>query len=301
MPSNFIQGERFHTSAGVDRAKDYYKILGVPRNADEKEIKKAYYKLAMTHHPDRNKGDKHAQEKFQEIQKAYQTLSDPEKRSIYDQVGPDNFERMGSGSGAGPQWQEGPNLDEVFKHFQNIFGRGMNMGPFGDMFHGFQGGMRSMVMLNVRISFMEAVNGVKKTVRGPNGDRIDVDIPPGVDNGNVLRVDDEIVLNVHVQPHPIFSRDGLDIFCEATVDMVDAALGGRVTVPSLNGDVEVILHEGTQHGDKLRLGRKGIRSIDGSTGDQYVSVKVSIPRSLTARQRQLLSEFAEEEQSKKAA
>lgn len=292
----------FHTTSQVDTPRDYYDILGVPRTATDKQLKEAYYRLAMKLHPDRNKDDPNAQAKFQELHNAYTTLSNPEKRHIYDQVGPDNFERMDSGGGAG-SWEQGgagmPNVEDIFKHFSDVFGA-FGGDAFFDRGFGRMGGMRSMVMMNVSLTFMEAVHGVRKNVKLPNGRKVEINVPAGVDSGTALQVEGAVLI-VDVRPHRIFQRDGLNIFCEATVDMVDAVLGGRMTVPSLAGDTELFIQEGTQHGDRLRLTGKGIRAAGGATGHQYVIVRIAIPRKVTDRQRQLLLEFAEEEQAKKAA
>ncbi|CAD7705075.1 unnamed protein product [Ostreobium quekettii] len=253
----------------------------------------------MKLHPDRNKDDPDAQAKFQELHKAYTTLSDREKRQIYDQVGQDQYERMESAGGAGA-WDQGgniPNAEDIFRHFQDIFG------GFGDAFftqRGF-GGFRGMTITNITLSFMEAVHGVRKQVRLPNGKKIEVNIPAGIDHGQAIQVEDQAILAIEVKPHRYFRRDGLDIICETSVDIVEAILGGRVVVPSLSGDTEVYLQAGTQHGDRLRLSGKGVRPERGRSGDQYIVIRVVIPRKVTARQRQLLLEFAEEEQSKKAA
>lgn len=299
--ASLLSTAAFHTTAQVDSPRDYYEVLGVPRTATEKQLKEAYYKRAMKLHPDRNKEDPNAQAKFQELHNAYTTLSNPEKRHIYDQVGPENFERMDSGGGAGA-WDQGgagmPNVEDIFKHFSDMFGS--FDGGFFDRGFGRMGGMRSLIILNVTVSFMEAVHGVRKNVKMPNGRKIEVNIPAGVENGTALQVEGAI-LTVEVRPHRIFQREGLDIFCQATVDVVDAILGGRVTVPSLNGDIEVVLEGGTQHGDRLRLAGRGVQAANGVRGNQIVVVRIAIPRKVTPRQRELLLEFAEEEQAKKAA
>jgi len=291
---------------------DYYDILGIPKTADEKEIKRAYHQKAMELHPDRNKNDPKAQEKFQELHKAYTTLSNKKKRRIYDQMGSENYERMETGSGDGSSGFQGDvhaEMQSVWEHFSKAFGGGAFGFGFGspgahDFFRG-GGGFSRMMMQEVRLSFMEAVKGTKKKLRfDVDTSPIEVEFPAGIDNGQQILVDagdsSQIILTVTVERHPIFQRRALDIFVNRKIDMVDAALGGSIEIPTLDGDTEISVNEGTQNGDKLRLKGKGVR-VGHQRGDLYVIVSVVIPSRLTSRQKQLLLEFSREERMKKAA
>mmetsp|Transcript_26916 Transcript_26916/g.69069 ORF Transcript_26916/g.69069 Transcript_26916/m.69069 type:complete len:407 (+) Transcript_26916:211-1431(+) len=318
------QRRQFHASRAA-LAKDYYDILGVSRGASESEIKKAYYQLAKKYHPDTNKGDPQAEARFQEAQKAYETLRDPEKRRVYDQVGPENMERMNEGGGG----FEGGG----FGGFGGPFG-GMGGGPmnaedieqiFEDFFggRGFQRGPRRGRDLRASISltFMEAAKGTQRTVKIRTSDgqtkSVPIDIPAGVDSGNSIQVQGQgaraqqsgappgnLYVSIEVAEHPVFKRRGSDVLVEVEVDMVDAALGTRLRVPTIDGDVEMVLRPAAQSGDNMMLRGKGIPRLQntfGGRGDQIVIIRVVTPRQLTARQRELLLEFAEEESTKKRA
>jgi len=270
----------------------------------------------MELHPDRNKNDPQAQGKFQELHKAYTTLSNKKKRRVYDQMGAENYERMESGTGDSASGFHGDmhaEMQSVWEHFSKAFGGGafgFGFGSPGDhpFFRGgggFGGGFSRMVMQDVRLSFMEAVKGTKKKLRFDIGmSPIEVEFPPGIDNGQQIVVDagdnSQVILTITVDRHPIFQRRALDIFVNTKIDMVDAALGGTTRVPTLDGDTEISLTEGTQNGDKLRLKGKGVR-VGHQRGDLYVVVSVVIPSRLTSRQKQLLIEFSREERMKKAA
>jgi len=162
-----------------------------------------------------------------------------------------------------------------------------------------------MMMHDVRLSFMEAINGTSKKIRvHPNFNPVDVEFPAGIDSGQQILVDagsdTQLVLTVTVEKHPIFRWKGLDIYVDTKIDMVDAALGGTTSVPSLEGKTQVTFHEGTQSGDRLRLRGKGVR-VGAQRGDMYVGISVVIPSRLTDRQKELLIEFSKEERLKKAA
>lgn len=199
----------------------------------------------------------------------------------------------------------------VWENFSKAFGGG---GPFGfhfggaanmdDFFRG-GGGFSRMMMQEIRLSFMEAVKGTKKKLRfGPGMSPVDVDFPAGIDSGQQLIVEAEennqVVLTVTVDRHPIFQRRGLDIFVHTKIDMVEAALGGQTQIPTLDGNTEIEFNEGTQNGDKLRLKGKGVR-VGQQRGDLYVIISIVIPSRLTGRQRALLLEYMKEERLKNAA
>ncbi|MBI4400947.1 MAG: molecular chaperone DnaJ [Nitrospirae bacterium] len=349
--------------------RDYYETLGVDRNASDDEIKKAFRKLARQHHPDLQVGDqqkKSAEEKFKEINEAYEVLSDQEKRRRYDMLGHAGAQPGGSG----------------FEGFD--FGRGGFGDVFNDIFEDFFGGggrgreraeRGSDLQYNLELSFEEAVYGKEAKLKIPRwelcqdckgmGARsaaalkicpsckgagqlrfqqgffsvsrpcnqcegtgqiitepcgtcrgrkrvyrerlLSVNIPAGIESGMRLRLANEgehglnggppgdLYVAISVKPHPVFTRKGNDIVCDVPISFVTAALGGKVEVPTLKGATVIKVPPGTQHDKALRLRGLGIPSLKGhQTGDQILKVKVQIPAKLTAKQKELLTEFAKE-------
>ncbi len=350
--------------------RDYYDVLGVPRNAGDDDIKKAYRKLAMKHHPDRNQGDKAkaAEEKFKEAKEAYEMLSDPQKRAAYDQFGHAGVDpNLGAGRG-------GPGA-EGFGGFAEAFGD-----IFGDIFGG--GGRRggqqvyrgNDLSYAMEISLEEAARGKDTQIRIPSWDTcetchgsgakpgtspkpcttcngsgtvhlrqgffsiqqtcphcrgsgkiipepcatcsgagrikrqktLEVKIPAGINEGMRIRSagngepgtnggpNGDLYIEIRVKPHEIFERDGDDLHCTVPVGLTTAALGGTIEVPTLGGNAEIELPEGTQHGKTFRLRAKGIKGIRSSyPGDLYCHVAVETPVKLTEHQRKLLKELDE--------
>jgi molecular chaperone DnaJ len=343
--------------------KDYYELLGLGRSASEEEIKKAYRKLALQYHPDRNPGDKQAEERFKEVSEAYSVLSDPHKRSQYDQFGHAAFGDGGPFAGGGFDFSGG--FEDVFSDI------------FGEFFGG--GGTRRRgrgqdLRYTLTLKFEEAVSGVEKKIKIPrhgtcdichgNGAKpgtapqtcptcrgrgqvtfqqgffsvsrtcnqcqgqgtiikepcpncagagrvrnmhtLSVKIPPGVDNGSRLKLRGEgesapatggapgdLYVVIQVESHPIFVRDQLDIVCDVPISFVQAALGAEIDVPTLDGKVKMKIPPGTQSGKLFRMKGKGIKDVHGGQqGDQHVRVTVETPTRLTARQKDLLKEFA---------
>ncbi|GLC34937.1 hypothetical protein PLESTB_001180300 [Pleodorina starrii] len=312
-------GLRLIHSSAATAASDYYELLGLSKGASDQDIKKAYYQLAKKYHPDTNKDDPAAAARFQELQKAYEVLRDPEKRRMYDQIGREGMDRMESGGQSG-----GPEPG-----FEQGFPGGFNFGgvPFmNEIFEQFlRADPRLHAMLNrvqlppIRISFMEAVKGTRKSVdfglRQGSMRKIELDIPPGVDTGDMVetavdmpgpgrRASARMVLNIpiEVQPHPTFRRDGCDIASTLQVPLTDALLGTTARVETLDGHVELIVPPLTQQGDRLRIRNKGIfNPRRGIRGDHYVDISIVMPRALSPRQRELLLEFQHEEDRKKRA
>lgn len=356
--------------------RDYYDVLGVGKSADATEIKKAYRKLAMKYHPDKNPGDKEAEEKFKEINEAYEVLSDETKRRNYDQFGHEGVNGQGFG-GAGGFGGQG------FGGFDDIFGD-----IFGDMFGGGFGGGRPRrrgpergadMKQRINISFEEAAFGKKVQVkinrseeceechgsgakpgtskktcptcngsgqvqsvqRTPFGNiastrtctecngegevidspctkchgkgsirktkTIEVDVPAGIDDGQMIKLSGQgelgtrggprgdLYIEVNVDSHSIFTREGYDVYLEMPITFAQATLGDKIQVPTLDGKVEYEIPEGTQTGTVFRLKGKGIPKLRSNVrGDQYVKVTVEIPKKLNDKQKELVKEFARE-------
>lgn len=304
--------------------RDYYKILGVERNANEGQIKSAFRKLALQYHPDRNPGNKAAEEKFKEINEAYEVLSDPEKRARFDQLGesyntwqqhgaPGNFNwndwirTAGGQTGGGVHFD---NIDEIFggtgfsDFFQAIFG---GMGSQGSRQSQSSGGRRSRPVTyqqDVQISLTEAYRGAERTVVVENR-RLQMKIPPGARTGTKVRMAEagptgpdgkptDIYLNIEVLPDPRFERKGDDLYVEASIDLYTAVLGGEARVQTPEGTVVLTIPAGTQPGQSFRLTGRGMPHLRAPSqrGDLYARVKVQIPRNLTPEQRKLFEQLA---------
>lgn len=345
--------------------RDYYEVLGVAKNATEAEIKKAFKKLAMKHHPDRNPDDKSAEEKFKEAREAYDILSDAKKRAAYDQFGHAGVDTSAAGGGGYYGGAGGASFSDIFGDV------------FGDIFGGGgRGGQRvyrgADLRYNLELSLEEAVHGTTQKIRiptlvncevcGGSGARkgsspsvcptchgqgqvrmqqgffsvqqacprchgsgklitdpctschgegrvekyktLSVKIPPGVDNGDRIRLSGEgeagenggpagdLYVQVHVREHPIFTRDGSDLLCEVPVSFTAAALGGDLEVPTLEGRVKLKIPAESQSGKLFRLRGKGVKSVrGGQVGDLICRIVVETPVNLTSRQKDLLREF----------
>lgn len=288
--------------------KDYYKILGVERNASPAQIKSAYRKLAQKLHPDKNPGDKKAEEQFKEINEAYEVLNDPQKRSRYDELGESYFAYQQQGGQPGnfnwDQWSTRGGQRISTEDFESMFG-----GGFSDFFATIFGGMggattrprsnrqpRSLEQ-PAPISLEEAFHGGQRLVE-IGGQRLEVKIPAGAHTGTRLRIPGvasgaDVILNLQIQPHPDFSLDGDDLTTQATVDLFTAVLGGSVKVKTLSGEILLTIPAGTQPGQKIRLTGKGMPHLRNpqTAGDLYVMIKVRIPKNLTPQQRVLFEQL----------
>ncbi len=288
-------------------AADYYKVLGISKNADEKEIKKAFRKLAKQYHPDANPDDPSSEQRFKEVNQAYEVLSDPEKRAQYDRFGPD-FARY-----QGMQGQPGGFNPNGFggQTYTNVdFGDSGFADIFDNIFGGFgSGGGRTRVRTEaptgrdieqeVTISLREAYDGTtRQIVKGSR--RINVNIPAGAANGTKVRLSGEgeqsmgiggksgdLYLVVQVEDDPQFTRDGDDLLVDVPVDMFTALLGGEVRVPTMQRDVKLKVPPGTQSGQKFRVGGKGMPNLRKKEqfGDLFARAMINVPKSLTEEQR----------------
>ncbi len=364
--------------------RDYYKVLGLSRDASQEDIKRAFRKLARKYHPDRNPGDKEAEEKFKEINEAYEVLRDPEKRAAYDRFG----HQMRGGGFGGPGGPGGFGAQDFsswfgdlggFTGFEDIFemffGRGA--GGFGRRRQGPTRG--ADLRYDLEISLEEAAAGleremdvprivdcpicggsgvrpgtrpetcpecggtgqIRRVTRTPLGQmvtmstcercqgqgrivtdpcrdcggigkvrrnhRIVLKVPPGVDNGTRLRIAEagqpgenggppgDLLVYVHVRPHPVFRRDGADLHVERKIGFAQAALGAEISVPTLEGEATLKIPPGTQPGQRFRLRGKGMPRLRRSgSGDLIVRVRVEVPTRLSAREKELLVAFARE-------
>lgn len=311
--------------------KDYYKILGVDKNAKEKEIKSAYRKLARKHHPDVNPDDPDAQERFKDINEAYQVLSDSEKRKKYDQLGANwrQWEHMGGR----PEdfnwgrWSTAPGGQRVHVRYatpedlEDLFGGGL--GGFSDFFEQIFGGMggfrptpdvggRQRVQLGkgqdieqpVEISLEEAFHGTTRLFQ-MNGSRIEASIPRGVKTGSKVRLrgkgmpgspggpPGDLYLKVNVKPHPTFEREGADLYVDVDVPLHTALLGGEIRVPTLTGDVILTIPSETQNGRTFRLSEQGMPKLQNpeQRGNLFARVNVKLPENLTDREKELIRQL----------
>lgn len=355
--------------------RDYYEVLGLARSASESDIKSAFRRLAKEHHPDKNPGDKSAEQKFKEINEAYEALKDPQKRAAYDQFGHAAFDpssRGGPGGGFGPDFAS--SMEDIFDNFFGEFMGGRRGGPGARSRSSRERG--ADLRYNMEITLEEAFTGKNAQIRVPTslacetcqgtgakagtkpvtcptcggmgkvrasqgfftiertcpschgrGETIEdpcpacsgsgritkertlsVAIPSGVEDGTRIRLAGEgeaglrggpagdLYIFLTIKQHPLFQRDGSDIFCRVPISMVTAALGGQIDVPTLDGTTtRVKVPEGTETGKQFRLKGKGMPVLRSKVqGDLYIQVEVETPKSLTKRQRELLEEFERE-------
>ncbi len=281
--------------------KDYYEILGVSKNATQKEIKSAYRKLALKWHPDRNK-EPDAEKKFKEINQAYGVLSDEKKRQMYDQMGHQTYTSGGARAAGGPGGGQGPFGGQYY--YTNMGGQGFDfdfggMDPF-DIFEQFFGARspygsqrqpRSVYQMN--LSFDDAVKGVTKTTV-INGKEHKIKVPAGVDTGSRIRFSEFDVV-VEVRPDPHFKRQGQDIITEHEISFPQAALGDVVKIKTIDDEVKLKIKPGTQSGTTVRLREKGMPYPNSKKrGDHYVVYKIVIPTKLSGKAKQLIEELKKE-------
>lgn len=316
-------------------AEDYYQVLGVDKKSSADEIKKAYRKLAVKWHPDKNPNNKAvAEEKFKKISEAYAVLSDPKKREQYDTFGSaDQYRQQYS--------QEdifrGFDLDEILRSFgfggsrgggRTTFRTGTRRGggyqdyedPFSGIFGGMGGGGKQYANMpqkgqdaeyNLSVTLEESVFGADKKISFQMENHIEdinVKIPAGISTGKKLRLPGkglpgynggphgDLYLNISVMPHPIFARDGSDLYIEKTIKFTQAVLGTSIDVPTLDGTTKRLkIAPGTQNNTKIRMKGFGVPGLKGALkGDQYVKINVEVPKKLSDRQMKLVEQLAED-------
>jgi curved DNA-binding protein len=308
--------------------KDYYKILGVDKSATEKDIKRAYRKLARQYHPDRNPNDKTAEDKFKEINEANEVLGNPQNRAKYDQLGQNyhRFRQMGGAPGGFDfsQWAAAGGPGGTYRtanvSFDDLFG---GSGGFSDFFRTIFGGGRSGhsqgpegmfgrqaqaagqdIEQRVEITLEEAYRGTERTLVQSDGSQIRAKIPPGARTGSKIRLrgkgqpgptgPGDLFLLIRVTPHDTFKRDGNNLTVKVPVDLVSAVLGGKVTVPTLDGTVKLTIPPGTQGGRIFRLKGKGMPDLQrkGARGDLMAKVRIRVPENLGQEERRIFEELA---------
>tara|TARA_R110002110_G_scaffold81444_7_gene211852 strand:+ start:2118 stop:3053 length:936 start_codon:yes stop_codon:yes gene_type:complete len=275
---------------------DLYAVLGVARDATPDVIRKAYRALAKKHHPDLNPGDKAAEDTFKSIQRANDILSDPEKRRRYDageidaqgNETPKQYYREYAGAGGEQPYSSAAGYEDLGDIFADLFGDRAGAGP---------GGARGNIRMRggdarytMEVSFLEAAAGAKKRVTMPDGKSLEITIPAGQRDGQVLRLrgkggpgigggeNGDAYVEVHVAAHPLFRRQGADIHIDLPIALHEAVLGAKVRVPTVSGAVSMTIPAGSNNGDTLRLRGKGLPGgPSGKTGDQIVTIRVVLP------------------------
>lgn len=290
---------------------DYYKILGLEKNASEEDIKKAYRKLARKYHPDLNPNDKGANKKFQEINEANEVLSDPEKRKKYDKYGKDwqhaeEFEKARQSqssheySAGGNPFAGGDGDNDFSDFFASMFGRS----------EGGRSGRQSKFRgqdYNAELHLkLEDAYSTHKQALTVNGKNIRITIPAGVEDGQVIKLkghgaeginggpQGDLYITFVIAPHPVFKRSGNDLHATVDIDLYTAVLGGEVMLDTLSGKIKLKVNPETQNGTKIRLKGKGfpVYKSEDQFGDLYVTYSVKIPMNLTERQKELFRELS---------
>jgi len=295
--------------------RDYYDVLGVSRGASDEDIRKAYKKLSRQFHPDKNREDQGAAERFKEVQEAYQVLGDDETRGQYDRFGPAFRQASAAGAGGVPPGGMPGGFD-----FSDLFGGGIDL---GDLFGGAGGSAASRrpaarrgqdIRTSIRVPFQVAVSGGGHELsnrpdgQGGRTERLTVKIPAGIHSGEVLRLKGQgatvtggppgdLMVTVEISPHPWFRREGDNVLIEVPVTPAESVLGARIEVPTLDeGSVVLTVPPGTSSGAKLRLKAKGIHNQKtGLRGDQLVEVRIVVPDEVSDEQQALYERLADSE------
>jgi curved DNA-binding protein len=300
--------------------KDYYKILGVSKNATQNEIKKAYRKLALKHHPDKNGGNKEAEEKFKAISEANEVLSNPEKRKQYDEIGA-NWEQNKYANQDGNAYysnQQGRDHSRYYSqaNYEDMFG---GQGGFSDFFEQFFGGNFNNYKQSGRstqfkgqdyesqlnISLQEAYTGTSRLLNINDGQQLKINVKPGVKTGQILRVkgkggkgsdeskSGDIFLKIEVQPDKVFKRKGNNLHTNLNIDLYKAILGGKTKLQTLKGVINITIPKNIQNGKTLRLKGLGMPEYNkkNSFGNLFVKMNISIPEKLSEKEVELFKEL----------
>jgi DnaJ-class molecular chaperone len=276
---------------------DPYQILGISKTATADEIKKSYRKLAKKHHPDLNPGNEAAASRFKDISGAYDLLSDPEKRARFDRGEIDaagqeradaSFYRSYAGGPQGARYRAGGGFDPS-DIFADMFSRaGQSGAGRGGDFREFKA-RGNDVSYSLSVDFIDAAKGAQKRLSFADGKTLDVNIPAGAESGMTLRLRGQgqpgmgggpagdALIEITVEPHPHFRREGNDVLVEVPVTLTEAVLGGKITVPTIDGPVNMTVPAGANTGTKLRLRGRGIAPRAGAAGDQYITLRVMLP------------------------
>ena len=303
--------------------RDYYDVLNIPRTASQAQIKAAYRKLARTYHPDVNKSPD-AGDKFKEATEAYEVLGDPQKRKAYDQFGHAGPARAG-GPGPGGRTYTWSSAGGAPFDFGEMFGRrggsgfmGMSLDDILESLGAAGPGTRRRrppqrgqdLQSEITLDFLQAVRGANVDIRlarpdsagGSRTEKITVKIPPGVDEGSKIRIRGkgadspaggagDLYIVTHVMAHPYFSRHGKDIYVTLPISPAEAAVGGGIDVPTIDGMTTVKVPPGSTSGLKLRLRGRGVKALGPAAGDQYVVLKIALPKSVSSEGAKLLKDF----------
>lgn len=297
--------------------RDYYDVLGVKRDADDKAIKAAYRRLAKQYHPDFNPGDKSAETRFKEVNEAYAVLSNAEARAKYDRFGHAgngqpgfdfsnfDFRNMGgSFSGFGQTFEAQGFADILQELFGGRFDMGGARGGFGGHSGRFGGGRRASrgqdIEAEIRIPFLDAIRGTQRTVtvQHPNGpENITFKVPAGIADGGKIRLrgkggaGGDLILRVTVEPHHDFVRDGDDLRVSVPVTVAEAICGAKIPVPTPDGTSTIAIAPGTSSGQVLRLAGKGVARKGHAPGDLFVTIRIVVPKNVDEKSRELIREF----------
>jgi curved DNA-binding protein len=288
--------------------KDYYKILGVDKKASQDDIKKAFRKQAVKYHPDKNPGDKKAEEKFKQMNEANEVLGDPVKRKKYDELGENwrQYENRTPPPGAGKRrtysyGNEGGDFfgggqgSDFSDFFEQFFGRGSGSGYR-------EKSRPSDIQADMEISLEEVLHGATRIIE-LDTEKLRITTKPGAYDGQLLRIKGkggsnghergDLFVRVHVRPHPHFERHGDDLAMSHSIDLYTAVLGGETIISTLNGQVKVKIAQGTQEGKSIRLKGKGlpVHGKPGESGDLIIQLHVSLPQKLTEKQRELFEQL----------
>jgi len=281
--------------------KDYYKILGINRNASEEEIKKAFRKLAHVHHPDKSGGN---EAKFKEASEAYTVLSDKKKRAQYDTFGSAGSQG-GQGSGGAGFDPSGFGFD--FSGFGNA---GFDTGDLGDILSSIFGGRRVRrgrdIAVDIELSFQESVFGAERKVvinsKFVKQKEVSIGVPPGIDDGQMIRltgqgeileggVPGDLYVKVHVRKHPYLRKEGYNLIMDLEIKLTEALLGAEKVIHTLDGEITLKISAGTKHATILRVKGKGVPTSAGKRGDLYIRISVQIPDRISKDARQVVEEL----------